>query len=204
MLYGSPSSFLVQSQFETRCLHRNKLSLILPSYSRQLPSRNDGHLKKTVNLSWLIRHAAGERCRASDLLNLHDRTVEHWKYHNVTGRILLVESDVVLAAVLEEVLGQSGYEVVIVNTLKDEGKNIRSARAVVLDIDTTFAEKELAWLDEFQPSDESLPIILLGLQVAQEVNHRLRVDLDRRQTNVLTLLQKPFRNEELLDALQQA
>jgi len=110
----------------------------------------------------------------------------------------------VLADVLEEVLGQSGYEVVIVNTLKDEGKNIRSARAVVLDIDTTFAEKELAWLDEFQPSDESLPIILLGLQVAQEVNHRLRVDLDRRQTNVLTLLQKPFRNEELLDALQQA
>ena len=130
--------------------------------------------------------------------------MEHWKYHNVTGRILLVESDVVLADVLEEVLGQSGYEVVIVNTLKDEGKNIRSARAVVLDIDTTFAEKELAWLDEFQPSDVSLPIILLGLQVAQEANHRLRVDLDRRQTNALTLLQKPFRNEELLDALQQA
>ena len=129
---------------------------------------------------------------------------EHWKYYNVTRRILLVESDVVLADVLEEVLGQSGYEVVIVSTLKDEGKNIRSARAVVLDIDTTFAEKELAWLDEFQPSDESLPIILLGLQVAQEANHRLRVDLDRRQTNALTLLQKPFRNEELLDALQQA
>ena len=120
------------------------------------------------------------------------------------GRILLVEPDVVLAAVLEEVLGQSGYEVVIVSTLKDERRNIRSARAVILDIDTTSAEKELAWLDEFQPSDESLPIILLGLQVAQEVNHRLRVDLDRRQTNVLTLLQKPFRNEELLDALQQA
>lgn len=122
----------------------------------------------------------------------------------MTGRILLVEPDVVLAAVLEEVLGQSGYEVVIVRTLKDERRNIRSARAVILDIDTTSAEKELAWLDEFQPSDESLPIILLGLQVSQEVNHRLRVDLDRRQTNVLTLLQKPFRNEELLDALQQA
>jgi DNA-binding NtrC family response regulator len=103
--------------------------------------------------------------------------VEHWKYHNVTGRILLVEPDVVLAAVLEEVLGQSGYEVVIVRTLKEERRNIRSARAVILDIDTTSAEKELAWLDEFQPSDESLPIILLGLQVSQE---------------------------ELLDALQQA
>jgi len=121
----------------------------------------------------------------------------------VTGRILLVEPDVVLAAVLEEVLGQSGYEVVIVRTLKEERRNIRSARAVILDIDTTSAEKELAWLDEFQPSDESLPIILLGLQVSQEVNHRLRVNLDRRRTNVLTVLQKPFRNEELLDALQQ-
>lgn len=129
--------------------------------------------------------------------------MEHWKYHNVTGRILLVEPDVVLAAVLEEVLGQSGYEVVIVRTLKEERRNIRSARAVILDIDTTSAEKELAWLDEFQPSDESLPIILLGLQVSQEVNHRLRVNLDRRRTNVLTVLQKPFRNEELLDALQQ-
>lgn len=122
----------------------------------------------------------------------------------MTGRILLVEPDVVLGSVLEEVLGQSGYEVVIVHTLKDEGKNIRSARAVILDIDTTSAEKELAWLDEFQPSDGSLPIILLGLQVSQKVNHRLRVDhLGRQPSNVLTLLQKPFRNEELLDALQQ-
>ncbi len=129
--------------------------------------------------------------------------MEHWKYHNVTGRILLVEPDVVLAAVLEEVLGQSGYEVVIVRTLKDERRNVRSARAVILDIDTTSAEKELAWLAEFQPSDESLPIILLGLQVSQELNHRLRIDLGRQQTNVLTAVQKPFRNGELLDALWQ-
>lgn len=130
--------------------------------------------------------------------------MEQWKYHNVTGRILLVEADGVLGAVLEEVLGQGGYEVVIVRTLKDEEGNIRAARAVILDIDTTSAEKELAWLDALQPSDESLPIIVLGLQVSQEVNHRLRVDLDRRRTNVLAVLQKPFRNEELLDALQQA
>ncbi len=129
--------------------------------------------------------------------------MKHWKYQNVTGRILLVESDVVLGAVLEEVLGQSGYEVVIVRTLKDEVENICATRAVILDIDTTSAEKELAWLDALQPSNESLPIILLGLQVSQEVNHRLRVDLERRQVNVLTVLQKPFRNEELLDALQQ-
>ena len=129
--------------------------------------------------------------------------MEHWKYHNVTGRIILVEPDVVLEAVLEEVLGQSGYEVVLVRTLKDERRNIRSACAVILDIDTTSAEKELARLDEFQPSDESLPIILLGLQVPQEPTHRLRLDLGRRQTNVLTVVRKPFRNEELLDALRQ-
>lgn len=138
------------------------------------------------------------------MLNRHDRTVEHWKYHNVTGRILLVESDVVLAAVLEEVLEQSGYEVVTVRTLKHEGGNIRSVHTVILDLDTTSAEKELAWLDSFQLSDESLPIILLGLRVSQELIHRLRVNLERRQINVLTVLQKPFRNENLLDALQRA
>ena len=109
-----------------------------------------------------------------------------------------------LGAVLKEVLGHSGYQVNIVNTLKDTMGHIHSASAVILDIDTTSAEKELAWLDELQPSDKSLSIILLGLQVSQEVNHSLRMDLDRRQTNVLTLLQKPFRNEDLLDALQQA
>jgi DNA-binding NtrC family response regulator len=129
--------------------------------------------------------------------------MEHWKYHNVTGRILLVEPDVVLAAVLEEVLGQSGHEVVIVRTLKDDRRNIRSARAVILDIDTTSVEKELAWLDEFQPSDGSLPLILLGLQVSQKLNHRLPLDLHRRQNNVLSMLQKPFRNEDLLAALQE-
>ena len=129
--------------------------------------------------------------------------MEHWKYHNVTGRILLVEPDVVLAAVLEEVLGQNGHEVVIVRTLKDDRRNIRSARAVILDIDTTSVEKELAWLGEFQPSDGSLPIILLGLQVSQQLNHRLRLDLHHRQNNVLSMLQKPFRNEDLLAALQE-
>ncbi|MGH7216324.1 MAG: hypothetical protein ACREIG_03700 [Nitrospiraceae bacterium] len=121
----------------------------------------------------------------------------------MTGRILLVESDAVLGAVLKEVLVHSGYEVRIVRTLKDEVGNIHSASAVILDIDTTSAEKELAWLDSHQPYGESLPIIVLGLQVSQKLNHRLRIDLGRQQTNVLTTVQKPFRNEELLDVLRQ-
>lgn len=121
----------------------------------------------------------------------------------MTGRILLVESDVVLGAVLKEVLVHSGYEVSIVRTLKDDVGNIHSTSAVILDIDTTSAEKELAWLDSHQPYGESLPIIALGLQASQKLNHRLRVDLGRQQTNVLTTVQKPFRNEELLDAIRQ-
>jgi DNA-binding NtrC family response regulator len=120
----------------------------------------------------------------------------------VTGRILLVEADVALGAVLKEVLGHSGYQVSIVNTLKGARGDVHSARAVILDIDTTSAEKELAWLNALQPYGESLPIILLGLQASQKPNHRLRIDLSREQTNVLTMVQKPFRNEELLDALR--
>jgi DNA-binding response OmpR family regulator len=124
----------------------------------------------------------------------------------VTGRILLVESDAVLGAVLKEVLVHSGYEVSIVRTLKDEVGNIHSASAVILDIDTTSAEQELAWLDSHQPYGESLPIILLGLDVSQEPNYHMRhmrIDLGREQTNVLTTVQKPFRNEDLLDVLRQ-
>lgn len=121
----------------------------------------------------------------------------------MAGRILLVESDVVLGAVLKEVLVHSGYEVSIVKTLKDDVGNIHSASAVILDIDTTSAEKELACLDSHQPYGASLPIIVLGLQGSQELNHRLRIDLGRQQTNVLTVVQKPFRNGELLDALRQ-
>ena len=39
-----------------------------------------------------------------------------------------------------------------------------SVSAVILDIDTTSRRKELAWLDALQPYDESLPIVLMGLQ----------------------------------------
>jgi DNA-binding response OmpR family regulator len=122
----------------------------------------------------------------------------------VTGRILLVEADIVLGTVLAEVLRHSGYEVIIVRTLQGKVEGIDSVSAVILDIDTTSAEKELTWLDALQPYDESLPIVLMGLQVPQELRHRLRVYLGRRQTNGLALVQKPFRNEELLAAVRQA
>ena len=122
----------------------------------------------------------------------------------MTGRILLVEADVVLGAVLTEVLRHSGYEVIVVRTLQGKVERIDSVSAVILDIDTTSAEKELALLDALDTYDKSLPIVLMGLQVPQELSHRLRVHLGRPQTNDLTLVQKPFRNEELLAAVRQA
>lgn len=121
----------------------------------------------------------------------------------MTGQILLVEADVVLGAVLVEVLRHSGYEVIVVRTLQGKVERIDSVSAVILDIDTTSAEKELARLDALQPYDESLPIVLMGLEVPQELRHRLRLHLGRQQTNALTMVQKPFRNEELLAAVRQ-
>jgi len=122
----------------------------------------------------------------------------------VTEQILLVEADVVLGAVLAEVLRHSGYEVIFLRTLQGKVGRIDSVSAVILDIDTTSPEKELAWLDALQPYDEWLPIVLIGLEVPQELRHRLRVHLGREQSNALTLVQKPFRNEELLAAIRQA
>lgn len=123
----------------------------------------------------------------------------------MTGRILLVEADVVLGAVLAEVLQHNGYDVSVVNTLiKGKIDPIPSMSAVILDIDTTPAEKELAWLNNrFQPYDESLPIVLIGLQAPRELRDRLHFQLSRQQPNTLTLVQKPFRNEELLAAVRQ-
>ncbi len=124
----------------------------------------------------------------------------------MTGRILLVEADVALGAVLGEVLRHSGYEVNCLRTLQGKVERIDSVSAVILDddIDTTSAEKELGWLDALQPYDEWLPIIVMGLQAPQELRRRLRLHLGREQSNALTLLQKPFRNEELLAAIRQA
>jgi DNA-binding response OmpR family regulator len=123
----------------------------------------------------------------------------------VTGRILLVEGDVVLGAVLAEVLRLNGYEVIVVKTLmKREIARLHSMNAVILDIDTTTAEKELAWLDALWPYDESPPIVFMGLQVSHDLRICLHVQLRLHKTDALTLVQKPFRNEELLAAVRLA
>jgi len=123
----------------------------------------------------------------------------------VTGRILLVEADVVLGAVLAEVLRHNGYEVIVAKTLsKGETACIHSMSGVILDIATTPAEKELAWLDALWPCSESMPIVLMGLQVSQELRNRLRLQLGLQKTDTLTLVPKPFRNDELLAAVRLA
>ena len=122
----------------------------------------------------------------------------------MNGRILLVEDDVVLGAVLAEVLRHSGYEVIFLRTLQGRVERIDSVSAVILDIDTTSPDKELVWLGMLQPYDESLAIVLMGLEVPQELRRRLRVHLGRQQTNALTIVKEPFRNEELLAAVRQA
>ena len=50
------------------------------------------------------------------------------------GRILLVEADVVLGAVLSEVLRHSGYEVFFVRTLQGKVEGFGSLRAVLTSI----------------------------------------------------------------------
>lgn len=123
----------------------------------------------------------------------------------MTGLILLVEADAGLGAVLSEVLRHNGYQVILVGTLMNvDVERIDSVNAVILDHDTTAAEKELAWLDALQPCDELLPIVVMGLQAPQELRRRLVEHLDHQQTNVLTVVRKPFRNEELLAAVRGA
>jgi len=122
----------------------------------------------------------------------------------VNGRILLVEADVVLGAVLAEVLLHSRYEVIFVRTLQGKVEGFDSVSAVILDIDTTSPEEELVWLGMLQPYDESMGIVLMGLEVPQELRHRLRLHLGPQQTNALTMVQKPFRNEDLLAAVRQS
>ena len=61
-------------------------------------------------------------------------------------RVLIVEADVAVGAVVAEVLRHGGYDVTFTRTLTTEVERIDSASAVILDIDTTIAESELAWL----------------------------------------------------------
>lgn len=122
----------------------------------------------------------------------------------MTEQVLVVEADVVLGAVLAEVLRHSGYEVIFVRTLIGEVVHIDSVSAVILDIDTNAAERELAWLSLLQPCCESLPIVLMGVQVPEDLAQRLRSHSLRLQSKNLVWVQKPFRNEELLAAVRQA
>ncbi|RPH81918.1 MAG: hypothetical protein EHM80_00830 [Nitrospiraceae bacterium] len=119
-------------------------------------------------------------------------------------RVVVVEADVVLGAVLAEVLRHNGYEVTFVRTLIGEVAHIDSVSAVILDIDTISAEKELAWLTLLEPCCESLPIVLLGVQVPEDLTQCLRSQSVRLLSKNLVWVQKPFRNEELLAAVRQA
>ena len=121
----------------------------------------------------------------------------------MTRQILLVESDVVLGAVLEEVLCHSGYEVIIVSTLKGEVKLIHSASAVILDVDMTAADRELARLSLLQLCRDSLPIVLMGVQGPGELNQLQSPHALRLRNKHLAWVQKPFRNDELLAAVRQ-
>lgn len=117
-------------------------------------------------------------------------------------RILLVEPDVVLGAVLGEVLRHGGYEVIVVNTLRGQEERMRFASAVILDVDTTGIENELAWLEERQSPDASPRVILVGVQAPEVLPHWVRIQLRRRCLNGLILVRKPFRNEDLLAAVR--
>ncbi len=108
-----------------------------------------------------------------------------------------------LGAVLAEMLRHSGHEVIFVKTLLDEVGNVPSVSLVILDIDTTPADKEVAWLDARESDDGSLPIILMGVQAPKDRHHLLRGHLSRRQTNALVWVKKPFRNKELLATVRQ-
>jgi DNA-binding response OmpR family regulator len=146
---------------------------------------------------------ARDLSQASGLLNpLRMGLVEFQERLNMTGRILVIESDVVLGAVVGEVLHHSGHEVISVRTLKGQGEHIASVSTVILDLDTVSAEKELACLGSLQISSKPMPIVLIGLDAPEDLQDLLRAHLGRRQAKHLTWVQKPFRNEELLAAVQ--
>src|SRR5512147_2030137 len=87
---------------------------------------------------------------------------------------------------------------------KGEIGRMHSMNAVILDIDTTTEEKELAWLDALWPYHEPPPMVLMGLQVSQELRNRVRLQLGLQKTDTLTLVRKPCRNDELLAAVRLA
>ena len=121
------------------------------------------------------------------------------------GRILLVEPDVVLGAVLGEVLRRNEFAVTSVRSLSEGVEHIHSVDTVILDADTLSGEveeKEMAVLDALRPHGDSPPMVLMGLQVSDSLHQRLRDHLRRRQATHLTWVQKPFRNDELVEAVR--
>lgn len=119
-------------------------------------------------------------------------------------QVLIVEADAVLGAVLAEVLRHNGYEVRFVRTLTDKVEHMESVSAVILDIDTTSAERELAWLSLLEPDCDSPPIVLLGVQVPEDMAQHMRSPSIPLHSKNFVWVQKPFRNEELLAAVRQA
>jgi DNA-binding NtrC family response regulator len=124
----------------------------------------------------------------------------------LTGRILLIEADVILGSVLEEILRHNGYQVIFVRTFGDakhDTELIRRVTAVILDVDTTTGEQELAWLGLFEPPAKFLSVVLIGLDVPDALRHRQTVCCGR-QIIQLDWVKKPFRNEQLLEAVRRA
>ena len=119
-------------------------------------------------------------------------------------QVVVVEADVVLGTVLAEVLRHNGYEVRFVRTLIGKVEHMESVSAVILDIDTTSAERELAWLNLLEPCCDSPPIVLLGVQVPEDMAQHLRSHSIPLQSKNFVWVQKPFRNEELLAAVRLA
>ncbi|BCA56176.1 hypothetical protein W02_33160 [Nitrospira sp. KM1] len=123
----------------------------------------------------------------------------------MAGLILLVEADFVLGAVLGEVLRHSGYEVTFMRSLKGEVERKHPISAVVLDVDTLSADKEITLLELLEQYGEDLPLILIGLLVPGTVHHHLRAHLQKLESNHpkhVAWVRKPFRNEELIAAVR--
>ena len=145
--------------------------------------------------------------QASSLLNILRRGLAAYQgCLNVDGHIVLVEADIVLGAVVAEVLRHSGYKVLFVRTLKGEIDQVLnySVSAVILDVDTASLDRELPRLGLLQLYISSLPIVLMGMQTPNNLQQRLLPHLAQQEVMHLVWVQKPFRNEELLAAVRQA
>ena len=82
---------------------------------------------------------------------------------------------------------------------------IDSVNAVIVDLDTTAGDKELAWLNVLQPCDELLPDLwCMERPAAQNYSSPDSNSLGHQQNNDSDWVRKPFRNEELLAAVRES